>query len=83
MQGAWSEPDVWTWANSQDDAKQYLLKTCSRRGCTKREMQIAQFKRCAVCHAVFYCSRECQKADWKSHKPGEFDVRSVKPMEAR
>jgi len=27
------------------------------------------FKRCSVCHAVAYCTRECQKAHWKAkHK---------------
>lgn len=25
-------------------------------------------KRCAHCPTAFYCSRECQKADWKIHK---------------
>jgi len=24
---------------------------------------------CGACKEVFYCSRECQKADWKAHKP--------------
>jgi mitochondrial splicing suppressor protein 51 len=27
-----------------------------------------KLKRCAKCNTTLYCSRECQKADWKSHK---------------
>jgi mitochondrial splicing suppressor protein 51 len=27
-----------------------------------------QLKHCAKCPTTLYCSRECQKADWKSHK---------------
>ena len=28
----------------------------------------AATKRCSLCKSVWYCSRECQVADWKSHK---------------
>ncbi|KAJ7783495.1 hypothetical protein DFH07DRAFT_727660 [Mycena maculata] len=28
-----------------------------------------QFKRCSRCKKTVYCSVECQRADWKSHKP--------------
>ena len=24
--------------------------------------------RCTACRKIFYCSRECQKKDWKTHK---------------
>ena len=27
-----------------------------------------ELKMCSVCRAIGYCSRECQKADWKAHK---------------
>ena len=28
-------------------------------------------KRCAECRLVAYCSRECQKSDWKNHRKSE------------
>jgi len=28
-----------------------------------------RFKSCARCESVSYCSKECQKAHWKAHKP--------------
>ncbi|KAH6976322.1 putative MYND domain protein [Ilyonectria sp. MPI-CAGE-AT-0026] len=35
--------------------------------CKKTSLQ-ANIKRCAKCSSTPYCSRECQKADWKEHK---------------
>ncbi|KAF4448103.1 hypothetical protein F53441_8419 [Fusarium austroafricanum] len=35
--------------------------------CHKEEPTV-QLKRCAKCSTTPYCSRECQKADWKAHK---------------
>ena len=34
--------------------------------CKKSE---GQLKSCSLCHSIFYCSVECQKKDWKEHKP--------------
>lgn len=47
-------------------ARQKLsVHSCNR--CNKREIEI-EFKRCGRCRLVWYCSRECQEADWRQHK---------------
>jgi len=42
-----------------------LCRRCSldERGAGRR------FKSCARCGDAYYCSRECQRLDWKAHKP--------------
>lgn len=40
---------------------------CSSCRKTQRDLP-NPLKRCAKCSNQWYCSRECQKADWKSHK---------------
>ena len=49
--------------------KELLLKAecvakpgCTAAGCSSQEESSV----CSRCHAVWYCSRECQRADWKS-----------------
>lgn len=69
-QNLWMAEDVWNWANSQP--KTTMLRDCFRNGCNKKETNVAEFKRCASCHEVWYCGPECQKADWKSHKAGAY-----------
>ncbi|KAI0959817.1 hypothetical protein AcW1_004533 [Taiwanofungus camphoratus] len=68
-QDLWMAPDVWAWADGDVDAKGCVLKTCSREGCGKREEKVAGFKRCGACKDAVYCGQECQKEDWKTHKP--------------
>lgn len=37
--------------------------------CKKSQSDLSNpLKSCAKCHSQFYCSRDCQKADWKTHK---------------
>ncbi|KAF5364996.1 hypothetical protein D9758_008095 [Tetrapyrgos nigripes] len=46
-----------------------LYRFCEAKGCNKVEgRELEKMQGCAGCHLVFYCSRECQKRDWKEHK---------------
>ncbi|KDR68109.1 hypothetical protein GALMADRAFT_283214 [Galerina marginata CBS 339.88] len=37
--------------------------------CDKTPEGDKEYRRCAKCRTVAYCSRECQKKDWSRHKP--------------
>ncbi|VDC07636.1 unnamed protein product [Peniophora sp. CBMAI 1063] len=55
------------------------VKVC--RHCGIRDVQKALF-RCSRCQYMFYCSKACQKADWKTHKEGCTDrYNSIKKLE--
>lgn len=43
---------------------------CSNEPCsrTPREARVQELRACGRCGSIFYCSEECQRADWKSHK---------------
>jgi hypothetical protein len=56
-------------------------KQCTAPGCTNEGT-----KKCATCRVSYYCSKECQKKDWKAHKkkcatlamtPGGADYRDL------
>jgi tetratricopeptide (TPR) repeat protein len=56
---------------SLEDGSELSLKAeclaragCAAAACASEEASSV----CARCHAVRYCSRECQRADWKAHK---------------
>jgi hypothetical protein len=42
---------------------------CENRGCFRTETPEKKFMKCSRCKLPFYCSKECQAADWKTrHK---------------
>jgi ankyrin repeat protein len=49
-------------ANRQKSA----MNKCNK--CKKREKVEYSFSRCSRCQKVFYCSRDCQVADWNEHR---------------
>jgi tetratricopeptide (TPR) repeat protein len=60
------------YAVALDDGKKLSLKAecvaragCAAAGCASEEAS----SMCGRCEAVRYCSRECQRTDWKAHKP--------------
>ena len=36
--------------------------------CGKKEKNLGDFQKCGRCKLSYYCSRSCQKLDWKKHK---------------
>ena len=45
------------------ESEKPLVPSCAV--CDKSDSPL---KKCSQCSSVFYCSVDCQKADWKSHK---------------
>ncbi len=60
------------YAVALEDGKELSLKAecmaragCAAAGCASEEASSV----CSRCQAVRYCSRKCQRTDWKAHKP--------------
>ncbi|KAI6008804.1 hypothetical protein F5J12DRAFT_905176 [Pisolithus orientalis] len=68
-QDVWIKDDAWEWANASQEAESNVIKVCGNSACGAVETQVAQFKRCAACKKVVYCSQPCQRSDWSKHKP--------------
>ncbi|KAK0450365.1 uncharacterized protein EV420DRAFT_751287 [Desarmillaria tabescens] len=72
-------PGMWSsWNNLCDTAMQRHVNKLGYSALPRKICNNSQFcspyilpidaKRCAGCLSVHYCSRECQKSDWKSHR---------------
>mmetsp|Transcript_19880 Transcript_19880/g.26417 ORF Transcript_19880/g.26417 Transcript_19880/m.26417 type:complete len:254 (-) Transcript_19880:304-1065(-) len=42
------------------------MRQCNK--CNKSQSIVGELRRCTVCKVTLYCSKECQKADWRRHK---------------
>jgi hypothetical protein len=54
--------------SGNSDNERTFLKMCQRCGKTETQMDSALLMKCQRCKATYYCSKDCQVADWKSHK---------------
>lgn len=48
---------------------EFGLERCGLPSCGETEVTVFQFKKCAGCLSVCYCSPKCSVLDWKAHKP--------------
>ena len=46
---------------------QFAERRCGQCGVWQSDTE-RKLERCSGCKLVYYCSRECQKRDWKEHK---------------
>ena len=44
------------------------MTSIQARGCVNCGVQATKLRQCNACRLVGYCSKECQEADWPSHK---------------
>ena len=45
---------------------QFVMNSCTN--CFKIETADNRYKACGSCMSIFYCCKECQRADWAGHK---------------
>jgi len=65
----WSSPSQWEDLESHLSAETTRINAPTCKVCGKVEDgNTVVLKKCAGCKQKLYCSRECQAADWKTHK---------------
>lgn len=58
-------PEWYEYSNVRMGPRKIGYDGCSNRGCLRTETLDEQFSRCSKCKVAIYCSRNCQKSDWK------------------
>ena len=59
----------WPWTVKEKTQEQIDAENLQCAKCGKTDSEAGkELKRCAKCQETRYCSRECQKANWKGHK---------------
>jgi hypothetical protein len=65
--GCIKEKDAWLQALRDSDTSD-SLRGCAQCGAMKKKNE-GRYPACGRCRMVNYCSKECQRAHWKMHKP--------------
>lgn len=62
-------PEWYEFSNRKFGPRAMGFEKCENRGCFNTDTVTVKLDRCGKCKLAFYCSRECQVADWKArHK---------------
>ena len=59
-------PDWYDFSSSAPGPRGVGYKACDARGCLRPEGLDDKFGHCTGCHLVYYCSPDCQCADWSA-----------------
>merc|ERR1712228_366430 len=57
------------WAAAESRQAQNIMQLGTMRACARCGALGHSMKLCTACRGVCYCSKECQREDWSSHKP--------------
>ena len=56
--------------NLSNPARKTIIDKYRCSHCQELQTADNRFKKCSICHAQYYCSVKCQRADWDEHKKG-------------
>jgi hypothetical protein len=54
--------------DNNDNQSNFLIKMCGHCEKVETQMDGAKLMKCQRCKVTYYCSKDCQVADWKIHK---------------